>query len=53
MPRYLVTVMADGNPLRTRDVPAEGRSAWQVGWLYRHLNPSAKITAIRLVPEGR
>ncbi len=53
MTRYLLTVMVGGDPTRTQDVAMEGRSAWQVGWLYRQLNPEARITAIRLVPEGR
>jgi hypothetical protein len=51
--RYLLTVMANDDPTRTQDVAMQGRSAWQVGWLYRQLNPGARITAIRLVPEGR
>jgi len=51
--RFLVTIAADGDPLRTRDVAMQGRSPWQVGWLYRQLNPAAHITAIRPVPEGR
>ena len=53
MTRYLVTVMTDNNPLRTHDVEISGTSAWQVKWLYRQINPNARITAIRNVPEGR
>jgi hypothetical protein len=51
--RYLVTVAANGDPLRTQDVAMQGRSAWQVAWLYQQINPGAHVTAVRPVPEGR
>jgi hypothetical protein len=51
--RYLVTVRTQGDPLRTHDVEVEGRNTWHAGWLYRQINPGARVTAIRAVPEGR
>ena len=51
--RYLVTVRVDGDPLRTKDDEIRAESSWHAGWLYRQLNPGAKLTAIRPVPEGR
>ena len=53
MNRYLVAVVVDNDPRRTRDVAMEGRCAWQVAWLYRQLNPGAYVSAVRPVPEGR
>ena len=53
MTRYLVTVRAGGDPLRTQDHAITADSAWHAGWLYRQLNPGAKLAAIRPVPEGR
>ena len=53
MTRYLVTVRVDGDPLRTQDHELQARSAWHAGWLYRQLNPGARLTAIRRVPDGR
>jgi hypothetical protein len=35
MNRYLIAVVVDGDPRRTRDVTVQGRSPWQAGWLYR------------------
>ena len=49
-PLYLVTVRENGDPLRTKDVPLRARSAYSAGWLYRQLNPGARLTAIRLAP---
>lgn len=51
--RYLVTVRVAGDPLRTRDHTIKATSAYHAGWLYRQLNPGARLTAIRLVPESR
>jgi hypothetical protein len=51
--RYLVTVRVQGDPLRTHDVEVQGRNTWHAGWLYRQINPGARVTAIRPVPEGR
>lgn len=50
---YLVTVRVDGDPLRIRDHTIQASSAYNAGWLYKQLNPGAKLTAIRPVPEGR
>ena len=51
--RYLVTIRTQGDPLRTRDVEVQARSAWHAGWLWRQINPGVRLTAIRPVPEGR
>lgn len=51
--RYLVTVRVNGDPLRTQDIAVDARSAYHAGWLYRHLNPKAKLTAIRPAPDHR
>ena len=53
MNRYLIAVVVDNDPRRTRDVALQGRSEWQAAWLYRQLNPGAKLVAIRQEPEGR
>jgi hypothetical protein len=53
LPRYLVTVRIADDPTRTRDHSLPARSAWHAGWLYRQLNPGARLVAIRPVPEGR
>ncbi len=45
--RYLVTVRVDGDPLRTADHSIAANSAYHAGWLYRQLNPRAKLVAIR------
>ena len=50
---YLVTIRVDGDPLRTTDRRVQASSAYNAGWLYRQLNPGAKLVAIRPVPEGR
>jgi hypothetical protein len=52
--RYLITIRTDPNdPRRTQDVAIDARSAYHAGWLYRQLNPKAKITGIRPAPEAR
>ena len=53
MSRYLVTVRVGGDPLRTADHTIAANSAYHAGWLYRQLNPDARLVAIRPVPEGR
>lgn len=50
---YLVTVRVGGDPLRTADHTIKALSAYNAGWLYKQLNPGAKLVAIRPVPEGR
>lgn len=42
---YLITVRRDES--HTYDRAIEARSAWAAGWLYRQLNPGARIVAIR------
>jgi hypothetical protein len=49
MNRYLIAVVVDGDPRRTRDVTIQGRSPWQAGWLYRQINPDAWVVAVRRV----
>jgi hypothetical protein len=44
---YLIAVVIDNDPRRTRDVALEGRSEWQAAWLYRQLNPGAWVVAVR------
>jgi hypothetical protein len=44
---YLLAIVVDNDPRRTRDVAVEARSAWHAGWLYRQLHPGAKLAAIR------
>jgi hypothetical protein len=44
---YLIAVVVDGDPRRTRDVAVQGRSAWQAGWLYQQLHPGARVVAVR------
>jgi hypothetical protein len=44
---YLIAVVVDGDPRRTRDVAVQGRSAWQAGWLYQQLHPEAWVVAVR------
>lgn len=51
--KYLVTVRVENDPTRTRDHVITADSAYHAGWLYRQLNPQAKIQAIRPVPENR
>lgn len=52
--RYLITIRVDPNdPRRTQDISIEARSAYHAGWLYRTLNPHAKLTGIRPAPEHR
>lgn len=52
--RYLITVRTDpSDPRRTHDVAIEARNAYAAGWLYRQLNPGAKLMGIRQAPEGR
>lgn len=53
MIRYLVTVRVDNDPTRTQDHTVKANSAYHAGWLYRQLNPHAKIQAIRPVPAHR
>jgi hypothetical protein len=50
---YLVTIRVEGDPLRTTDRRVLANSAYHAGWLYRQLNPGARLVAIRAVPEGR
>ena len=50
---YLVTIRVNGDPLRTTDRCVQATSAYHAGWLYRQLNPGAKLVAIRPVPQGR
>ena len=52
MNRYLIAVVVDGDPRRTRDVTVQGRSPWQAGWLYRQINPGAWVVAVRACGEG-
>jgi hypothetical protein len=49
---YLIAVMVDNDPRRTRDVAVQGRSAWQAAWLYQQLNPEAWVVAVRACGEG-
>ena len=52
--RYLITIRTDpDDPRRTQDVAINARSAYHAGWLYRTLNPHAKLTSIRPAPENR
>lgn len=52
--RYLITIRIDPeDPRRTQDVAVDARNAYHAGWLYRQLNPRAKLVGIRPVPEGR
>lgn len=52
--RYLITIRVDpDDPRRTQDVAVDARSAYQAGWLYRQLNPKARLQAIRPAPEHR
>lgn len=44
---YLLAIVVDNDPRRTRDVVVEARSAWHAGWLYRQLHPGANLVAIR------
>lgn len=44
---YLLAIVVDNDPRRTRDVAVEARSAWHAGWLYRQLNPKAWVVAVR------
>ena len=52
MNRYLIAVVVDKDPRRTRDVVLEGRSVWQAGWLYRQINPDAWVVAVRACGEA-
>ena len=52
MNRYLIAVVVDGDPRRTRDVTIQGRSPWQAGWLYRQINQDAWVVAVRACGEG-
>jgi hypothetical protein len=49
---YLIAVVVDGDPRRTRDVAVQGRSEWQAAWLYRQINPEAWVVAVRACGEG-
>jgi hypothetical protein len=49
---YLIAVVVDNDPRRTRDVAAQGRSAWQAAWLYQQLNPDAWVVAVRACEGG-
>ncbi len=42
---WLVTIRRDEHS--TYDQSINARSAWAAGWLYRQLNPGARIIAIR------
>lgn len=44
---YLLAIVVDNDPRRTRDVAIQARSPWHAGWLYRQLHPGAKLVAIR------
>lgn len=46
---YWVTVRHDAE--RTQDFRIAASSAYVAGWLYRQLNPNAKIISIREVPS--
>lgn len=50
---YLITVRSAPHSPRTEDHTIPARSAWHAGWLYRQLHPSARLVAIRPVPEAR
>ena len=52
MNRYLIAVVVDNDPRRTRDVAIQGRSVWQAGWLHRQINPDAWVVAVRACGEG-
>jgi hypothetical protein len=47
MNRYLIAIVVDNDPRRTRDVAVQGRSEWQAAWLYQQLHPDAKLVAVR------
>jgi hypothetical protein len=49
---YLIAVVVDNDPRRTRDVAMQGRSEWQAAWLYQQLNPGAWVVAVRACGEG-
>lgn len=52
--RYLITIRVDAeDPRRTQDVAVDARNAYHAGWLYRQLNPRAKLMGIRLAPDHR
>lgn len=52
--RYLITIRTDpDDPRHTRDVAIDARSDYHAGWLYRQLNPHAKLTGIRPAPDHR
>ncbi len=44
---YLIAIMVDNDPRRTRDVAMKGRSVWQARWLYQQLHPEAWVVAVR------
>jgi hypothetical protein len=44
---YLIAIVVDNDPRRTRDVPMKGRSAWQARWLYQQLHPEAWVVTVR------
>ncbi|MEN9860564.1 MAG: hypothetical protein RLZZ515_1046 [Cyanobacteriota bacterium] len=52
--RYLITIRTDPtDPRRTQDVAVNARNAYHAGWLYRQLNPQAKLSGIRPAPDHR
>ena len=44
---YLIAIVVDNDPRRTRDVHMKGRSVWQARWLYQQLHPEAWVVAVR------
>lgn len=52
--RYLITICTDpADPCRTQDIAVDARNAYHAGWLYRQINPHAKLTGIRPAPDNR
>ena len=44
---YLIAIVVDNDPRRTRDVAMKGRSVWQARWLYQQLHHEAWVVAVR------
>lgn len=52
--RYLITIRTNpDDPRHTQDVAVNARNAYHAGWLYRQLNPSARLVKIRPAPDIR